>query len=120
MVISGQAKLIIAARSGLFLPFPKLSAIILDEEHDTSYKQEEGVIYNARDIAVLRGQIEKCPVVLCSATPSIETIHNVRLEKYSKIYLPSRFGIAKMPEIKIVDMNKGIHGERFIYISLHD
>lgn len=111
MVISGQAKLIIAARSGLFLPFPKLSAIILDEEHDTSYKQEEGVIYNARDIAVLRGQIEKCPVVLCSATPSIETIHNVRLEKYSKIYLPSRFGIAKMPEIKIVDMNKESMGK---------
>lgn len=106
MVITGQAKLIIAARSGLFLPFPNLRAIILDEEHDTSYKQEEGVVYNARDIAVLRGQIEKCPVVLCSATPSIETIHNVRIEKYSRIYLPSRFGIAKMPEIKIIDMNK--------------
>jgi len=105
-IITGQAKLIIAARSGLFLPFPNLGAIIVDEEHDTSYKQEEGVIYNARDMAVLRGQIEKCPVVLCSATPSIETIHNVRLGKYDYIYLPSRFGEAVMPEIKIIDMKK--------------
>lgn len=105
-IITGQAKLIIAARSGLFLPFPSLGAIIVDEEHDTSYKQEDGVIYSARDMAVLRGHTEGCPVVLCSATPSIETIHNVRSGRYEHIYLANRFGTAVMPEIKIIDMNK--------------
>jgi primosomal protein N' (replication factor Y) len=105
-VISGRAKLVIAARSGLFLPFPNLGAIVVDEEHDSSYKQEEIVIYNARDMAVLRGKIEGCPVVLCSATPSIETIYNVELGKYKKVHLPSRFGKAAMPEIRVVDMKQ--------------
>lgn len=107
-IISGEAKLIIGARSSLFLPFKNLGAIVVDEEHDTSYKQEEGVIYNARDMAVLRGQLENCPVLLCSATPSVETVHNVRLGKYQHVYLPSRFGTASMPEIKIVDMKKEV------------
>ncbi len=105
-ISQGRARLIIGARSALFLPYTNLRAIIVDEEHDGSYKQEEGVIYHARDMAVLRANIEKCPIILASATPSIETVENVRAGKYSVLKLDSRFGEAVMPDIKIVDMRK--------------
>ena len=103
-ISQGRARLIIGARSALFLPYTNLRAIIVDEEHDSSYKQEEGVIYHARDMAVVRASIEKCPIILASATPSIETVENVRAGKYSILKLDSRFGEAVMPDIKIVDM----------------
>ncbi|PIR37126.1 MAG: primosomal protein N' [Alphaproteobacteria bacterium CG11_big_fil_rev_8_21_14_0_20_39_49] len=105
-ISNGRARLIIGARSALFLPYTNLRAIIVDEEHDGSYKQEEGVIYHARDMAVVRAGIEKCPIILASATPSIETVENVRSGKYSVLKLDSRFGEAVMPDIKIVDMRK--------------
>jgi primosomal protein N' (replication factor Y) len=96
----------VGARSGLFLPFKNLKLIIVDEEHDQSFKQEEGVIYNARDMAIIRAKEENIPILLCSATPSVETIHNVRLKKYKEYKLPSRYGVAVMPEVKLIDMHK--------------
>ena len=104
-IISGKAKFIVGARSALFLPYQNLGVIVVDEEHEASFKQEEGTIYNARDMAIVRGSCEKILTLLCSATPSLETIYNVKTHKYSCVHLKSRFGGAAMPEIKIVDMN---------------
>ncbi len=103
-VARGEARVVVGARSALFLPYHNLQLLIIDEEHDTSYKQEEGVIYHARDMAVARARLEKIPVVLVSATPSLETHHNARQGKYSEIALPHRHGDAEMPDIRMVDM----------------
>lgn len=103
-IISGNAKVIIGTRSALFLPYKNLNLIVVDEEHDSSYKQEEGVLYNARDMAVMRAMITGCKVLLSSATPSIETIYNVNLGKYHLSLLHNRFGIAILPEVKVIDM----------------
>lgn len=100
----GGTRMIIGARSALFLPFKNLKMIIVDEEHDSSYKQEEGVIYNARDMAVLRAKIENIPIVLASATPSIETMENVKSGKYELLHIPVRHGGATMPGVSIIDM----------------
>lgn len=104
-IYHNHAKLIVGARSALFLPFADLQLIIIDEEHDQSYKQEEGVIYNARDMAIVKGKIENIPVVLASATPSVETIYNVNIGKYKSRELRSRFGEATMPELQLIDLN---------------
>lgn len=105
-VLSGKVRVLAGARSALFLPYPDLGLIIVDEEHDASYKQEEGVIYHARDMAVVRGFISKIPVILSSATPSLETVVNIRSGRYERVVLPNRFGQAKMPRVKLVDMRK--------------
>ena len=78
-----KIKVVVGARSSLFLPFAKLGIIIVDEEHDASYKQDEGIIYNARDMAVSRGSIEKIPVLLITSIPSVETFNNIINKKYS-------------------------------------
>ncbi|MFZ2980381.1 MAG: primosomal protein N', partial [Sphingobium sp.] len=98
-IATGQAKVVVGARSALFLPYPKLGVIVVDEAHETSFKQEDGVHYHARDVAVMRGLMEKCPVILASATPAIETRHQVEVGRYTEIKLPARFGGAVMPEI---------------------
>jgi len=103
-VIQGRARVVVGARSALFLPYPDLGLIIVDEEHDASYKQEEGVIYNARDMAVVRGRIANAPVVLASATPSLETVSNVDANRYRRLHLPHRHGGAEMPTIQAIDM----------------
>ncbi len=103
-VITGKERLVIGARSALFLPYSNLSLIIVDEEHDVSYKQEEGVVYNARDAAVACGYTYKIPVILSSATPSMETLMNVNLGKYKHIALQSRYGAESMPTIDVIDM----------------
>ena len=103
-VLSGQTKLVLGARSALFLPFSNLRLIVVDEEHDTSYKQEEGAIYNARDMAVLRAQAAGCPIILSSATPSIETLHNVETGRYQSVILPDRYGKAGLPDVSVIDM----------------
>jgi primosomal protein N' (replication factor Y) len=103
-IMMGDAKIIIGTRSALFLPYKDLGLVIVDEEHDQSYKQEDGVLYNARDMAVLRGAITGHKVVLGSATPSIETLYNAQIGKYNLVELKSRFGEAVLPNIKIVDM----------------
>ena len=103
-IASGNARLILGARSALFLPYKNLSMIVVDEEHEQSYKQEDGVLYHARDMAVVRGAIEQIPVVLVSATPSLETMNNCASGKYQHLMLAARFGGAKMPHMIAIDM----------------
>ena len=103
-VSTGRARVVVGARSALFLPFPELGLIVVDEEHDGSFKQEDGVIYNARDIAIVRARHAACPVVLASATPTLETVVNVERGRYERIVLPERFGGSAMPEIAAIDM----------------
>ena len=104
MVGQGEASFIVGARSALFLPFRDLGLIVVDEEHDTSYKQEEGVFYNARDMAVLRAAIVGAPIVLASATPCLETWANVEAGKYGRLDLGARFGVAELPDMQAIDM----------------
>ncbi|MBT3142667.1 primosomal protein N' [Falsiruegeria litorea] len=104
MVGQGEAPLVVGARSALFLPFRDLGLIIVDEEHDTSYKQEDGVLYNARDMAVLRAAMCSARVILASATPSLESWANADAGKYDRIELKSRFGVSVLPEMKAIDM----------------
>ncbi|MEM6481567.1 MAG: primosomal protein N' [Pseudomonadota bacterium] len=115
----GQCQLVVGARSALFLPFRDLGLIVVDEEHDTSYKQEEGVLYNARDMAVLRGSLTGAQVVLASATPSLESWANAEAGKYQRLDLTSRFGVAVLPEIKAIDMRaERLPANRWISPSL--
>ena len=102
----GEARAIVGARSGLFLPFADLGLIVVDEEHEGAYKQEEGVIYNARDLAVVRARFEKAPIVLASATPAIETRFNAESGRYRWLRLPSRFGPARLPDIALADLRR--------------
>lgn len=104
MVAEGGAGLVVGARSALYLPFRQLGLIVVDEEHDQSYKQEEGVHYNARDMAVLRASINGAQVVLASATPSLESWVNAKAGKYTRLDLAERFGIAEMPAIGTIDL----------------
>ena len=104
MAGEGGVGLVVGARSALFLPFRDLGLIVVDEEHDASYKQEEGVLYNARDMAVLRGSLAGAPVVLASATPSLETWVNAQAGKYGRVRLEARFGAAVLPEMGVIDM----------------
>lgn len=103
-VASGQTKVVVGARSALFLPYADLGLIVVDEEHDPAYKQEDGVIYNARDMAVVRAHLGKIPVVLISATPSLESMTNAWEGRYEHLHLPDRHGGATMPDIHLIDM----------------
>lgn len=103
-VAEGSAPVLVGARSALFLPFPDLGLIIVDEEHETAFKQEDGVVYHARDMAVVRARFSEAPCVLVSATPSLETIANVEAGRYSELTLPTRHGGASLPEIEVLDM----------------
>ena len=105
-VFLGKSKLIIGARSSLFLPFKNLGVIIVDEEHDITYKQQEGIIYHARDMAISLGFYEEATVILVSATPSLESINNVNEGKYKRLNLPKRVGKAKLPIINYIDMRE--------------
>ena len=102
----GEAPVIVGARSALFLPFADLGLIVVDEEHEGAYKQEEGVIYNARDMAVVRARLEKAPIVLASATSAIETRFNAQSGRYRWLRLPARFGPARLPDIDVVDLKR--------------
>jgi primosomal protein N' (replication factor Y) len=103
---SGDVQLVVGARSALFLPFRDLGLIVVDEEHDGSYKQEEGVLYNARDMAVLRASLASAQVVLASATPSLESWVNASAGKYARLDLGARFGTAEMPDMGAIDMRE--------------
>jgi primosomal protein N' (replication factor Y) len=104
MVGQGAAQMVVGARSALFLPFQNLRLIVVDEEHDSSYKQEDGVLYNARDMAVLRASLCDARVVLASATPSLESWANAEAGKYERLDLEARYGAAVMPELAAIDM----------------
>jgi primosomal protein N' (replication factor Y) len=108
MVGEGNAQMVVGARSALFLPFQDLGLIVVDEEHDGSYKQEDGVLYNARDMAVLRGALCDAQVVLASATPALETWANADSGKYARVDLASRFGVATLPEMRAIDMRNEV------------
>ena len=103
---SGDIRVVVGARSALFLPFADLGLIVVDEEHDAAYKQEDRVFYSARDMAVVRGHIGRFPVVLASATPSIESQVNANWGKYRSIVLPGRYGGAALPDLQLVDMRR--------------
>ncbi len=103
-VMNGEARVVVGARSSLFLPFKELGLIIVDEEHEQAYKQEEGIIYHARDMAVVRARTESCPVVLASATPSLETYVNATSGRYAHLKISSRHGAAVMPQTRLIDL----------------
>ena len=104
-IVTGEIKVVIGARSSLFLPFKKLGLIIVDEEHDQSYKQDEGIIYNARDMAISRASFENIPINLITAVPSIETYENIKKGKYSISKLEQRYQNASLPNYEIVNLN---------------
>jgi primosomal protein N' (replication factor Y) len=105
-IAAGEAPVVVGARSALFMPYAELGLIVVDEEHDQSYKQEDGAHYHARDMAVVRARIAKIPVVLASATPSVETEVNARKGRYQRVALPSRFGGQHMPNIEAIDLRR--------------
>jgi primosomal protein N' (replication factor Y) len=105
-VAANDVLVVVGARSALFLPYADLGLIIVDEEHDPAYKQEDGAHYHARDMAVVRGRVAKIPVVLASATPSVESEVNARRGRYKRIHLPERFGGQHMPIIEAIDMRR--------------
>ncbi len=103
-VLNGEARVVVGARSSLFLPFSELGLVIVDEEHEQAFKQQEGAIYHARDMAVVRARIEDCPVILASATPSLESFVNATSGRYTHLRLTSRHGVAEMPVVQLVDL----------------
>lgn len=103
-VRAGEAKVVVGARSALFAPFQALGLVVVDEEHDDSYKQDDGVRYNARDLAVVLGRQRRCPVVLASATPSLESWHNAAEGRYTLLRLPERATGRPVPSVEVVDM----------------
>ncbi len=105
-VALGQARVVVGARSALFLPFAELGLIVVDEEHDAAFKQEDGVVYHARDMAVVRARLGEIPIVLVSATPSLETATNVSSGRYDRLHLPDRHGGAQLPAIELVDLRR--------------
>lgn len=105
-IAKNQASVLVGARSALFLPFHHLGLIIIDEEHESSFKQEEGVIYHARDMAIVRAKLSHCPIILVSATPSMETLINAHQGKYHHLTLTKRHGGAVMPHTQLIDMRQ--------------
>ncbi len=105
-VAEGRARVVVGARSALFLPFAELGLVVVDEEHEASFKQEEGVIYHARDMAVVRGRLGGHPVVLASATPSLETVANVQAGRYRRLHLPDRHAGAALPAVTTIDLRR--------------
>ncbi len=103
-VAEGAAPVVVGARSALFLPFPDLGLIVVDEEHETAFKQEDGVVYHARDMAVVRARLSAAPAILVSATPSLETMANVEAGRYQRLHLPNRHGGASMPRVETIDL----------------
>ncbi|HZU51617.1 MAG TPA: primosomal protein N' [Sphingomicrobium sp.] len=107
-IASGEAAVTVGARSSLFLPYPNLGLIIVDEAHEPSFKQEEGVLYHARDAAVMRAKFEDIPVILATATPPIESKHMVEIGRYREVSLPMRFAGASLPDISAIDLTQDV------------
>src|SRR5829696_4233443 len=105
-IANGEAKVTVGARSALFLPYRDLGLIVVDEAHEPSFKQEEGVQYHARDVAVMRARFEDIPIVLSSATPAIESRHMVEIGRYREVSLTRRFAGATLPTIRAIDMTQ--------------
>ncbi len=105
-VLNGEIRMLVGTRSALFLPWQDLGLVVVDEEHDSSYKQEDMGNYHGRDMAILRAKISKFPVILASATPSEETMHNIELGRYKHLVLQSRYGGAELPTIETIDLRE--------------
>ncbi len=105
-VTTGRCRIVVGARSALFLPFIRLRLIVVDEEHDGAFKQEDGFIYQGRDLAVARAWIEDCPIVLATATPSLETLANAQAGRYRWLRLAARHGAAKLPTVELLDLRQ--------------
>ncbi|MBC2668656.1 primosomal protein N' [Novosphingobium piscinae] len=105
-IVSGDAQVIVGARSALFMPYARLGLIVVDEAHEVSFKQDDGVRYNARDVAVVRAKFEGIPVVLASATPALESMQLAEAGVYIKVELAARYGGAELPAIRVVDLRK--------------
>ncbi len=103
-VARGEVSVLVGARSALFLPWQDLGLVVVDEEHDAGFKQEEGVIYNARDMAVVAARLFKATIILSSATPALETVVNAQDGRYEKLVLPARHGAGTLPDIELLDM----------------
>ena len=105
-IAEGKVRVLVGARSALFLPFSALGLIVVDEEHESAYKQEEGVIYHGRDMAVVRASLTPCPVVLVSATPALETMRNAGNGRYTHLRLTARHGVATLPTVELIDLRR--------------
>ncbi|MDT8280717.1 MAG: primosomal protein N', partial [Erythrobacter sp.] len=105
-IADGSAQVVVGARSALFLPYARLGLIVVDEAHEISFKQDDGVRYNARDVSVMRARFEGVPVILASATPALESQHMASTGRYERLVLPSRFGGAGLPDIRILDLRE--------------
>ena len=116
-IYKGTADVAVGARSAVFAPFENLGLIVVDEEHDSSYKQEEVPCYNARDVALVRGKLQGCPVILGSATPSLESFFNAKIGKYKYLKLESRIGNKPLPRVEIVDMRRKFKREGSLIFS---
>lgn len=116
-VAEGQSKVVVGARSALFLPYQDLGLIVVDEEHDPAYKQEDGVIYHARDMAVVRAHLGEFPIVMVSATPSLETMQNAWAGRYEHLTLPERHGGAVLPDVHLIDLREDKPESRQYFIS---
>lgn len=119
-VHEGRADIVIGPRSAVFAPVKRLGLIVVDEEHEHTYKQEESPRYNARDVAVMRGHLEKCPVILGSATPSLESLYNAQRGKYAMVKLPARVDHQKMPVMHIIDMREEMGREGRLNVLSRD
>ncbi len=104
--INGNPSVVIGTRSSLFLPFKSIGLIVVDEEHDMSFKQEDNIRYHARDLAIVKAKIERIPIILSSATPSLETINNINQKNYTHLYLPEQYSGIDLPSIELIDLNK--------------
>jgi primosomal protein N' (replication factor Y) (superfamily II helicase) len=111
-IARGEAPIVVGARSAVFAPLPRLALIVVDEEHDGSYKQDEGIRYHGRDVAVMRARLMRCPIVLGSATPSMESYHNARGVRYQLLELRQRVEARSLPEVEIVDLRRSRGGGR--------
>ncbi len=107
-IVEGNAQVVVGARSALFMPYAKLGLIVIDEAHEVSFKQDDGVRYNARDVAVIRAKFEHVPVILASATPALESLQLAEAGVYTKVDLPARFGGAELPKVSIVDLREEV------------
>lgn len=116
-IYKGEPAIVVGARSSLFLPFQNLKFIVVDEEHESSYKQEEQLIYNARDAAIMRAHFENCPILLASATPSLESYHNAKIGRYETLTLEKRYTSVDLPPITIIDRRQKSKDRRSLYIS---
>jgi len=111
-IAEGRARIVVGARSALHLPYPELGLIVVDEEHETAFKQEDGVAYHARDMAVLRARLAEIPIILVSATPSLESLLNAKEGRYRLLHLPERHAGATMPTVELIDITKDKPGRQ--------